>query len=162
LDRLRDQLGVQFLPGELSLEPIRPVILTPTQVVGSQAKWVRSTYTTLLTQGQLFEWELGFDDFSFVLLGFWARFNNGQAGSWFKFECRARDDRGGVAQLALTKPIDVSGAEKTLYMSEPEIYWLSGHIIPAGGKLVAHAFMVSDGTNSAEVEVEFGIIPVYQ
>lgn len=162
LDRLREQLGVQFLPGEISLEPVRPVILAPTQVVGFKAKWIREVKSTTSTVGALLEWELGFDDFPFVLLGFWAQFYNGQTGSQFGFVCEVNDGRGGTKRLVLTKPIDVSGADKTLYMGEVEIYWLSGHIIPAGGKLIAQAFMVSDGVNAAQAEVEFGIIPVYQ
>ena len=166
LDRLREQLGVQFLPGELSLEPVRPVILTPSQVVASKVKYVHWTQSTTQTTPQYYAALLGHEEFPYVLFSFWARFTNTQAGSTFRiFVEGAESENSGKISfpriLPLTQAQDVSGG-KEIVLGDPEYYWLSGHIIPAGASLAFEVYLASDGATAATVDLVAAILPVYQ
>lgn len=161
LDRLREQLGVQFLPEEISLEPVRPVVPVPTQVVGSKARIKRWMGSTLSTTGETFELELGFEDFPFLLLGFELYVSGAQAGSNLTFRAKVKNEFGVDDYVYLVGPIELTG-DLTIFMDHEKIYWLSGHIIPAGGVLVPAVRLVSDGVTQATYDVKMGILPVYQ
>ena len=163
LDRLREQLGVQFLPGELSLEPVRPVVPVPAQVVG-KGVWVEGYKETLSTAGQyLYPAQVTIEEFSSVLAGIELIVYNAVAPSQLEIYALvpAENRTGGITLLKLTEPIQVEG-DVTVRIGHPSLYWLSGHVLPAGTTWQVAALLKSDGVAPAMITARLYAMPVYQ